>query len=499
MAYSTLPRQKLLAAAALGASLVNATPAFAGLVEAKEAHERGDFTTAAQELLPFATAGDPAAQTHLGSLYLSGRGVQRDLEQARAWMEKAARQGNVGAKLGLGILLSRHPNQDTDQSDARRWLKAAGDDGVVEAQYQVALLLDAGIGGPPDPATAAEWLRLAASAKHMDATTLLAMLHLEGRGVPEDPEQASRLIETAASAGDERAIQLRHLRETLSAGKQPVPPSAWTGWDRWRRAGEIDLEYKTDKVMAVKSPKANLRTEPAPKAQVIAQMEQARPVYVLARQGEWSMVASPDAVIGWMNQSTLAAPAPGSGQQPATAGVRSAGSQQLELFGVSLTTADRPTMQRALSALGARDIGNGSNQWPGRYNMQGLANYRTWFDLYDGKALLDGAINLEVGYAKGARFAVARYIFSNFDVLNGQRLIEMLKQKYGPSSVRRSGFDEEHVWRRSDVVIRAGSKHMTGPFLVYEVPEAFRQLEQEIEDARQNAVRRKAAQQSDRF
>ncbi|MBK4717618.1 SEL1-like repeat protein [Azospirillum sp. YIM DDC1] len=499
MPLSTFLRQKILAAAALGVSLVNATPASAGLIDAKEAHERGDFTTAAQELQPLAATGNAAAQAHLGSLYLSGRGVQRDLEQARIWMEKAARQGNVGAKLGLGILLSRHPSQDTDQSDARRWLKAAGDDGVVEAQYQAALLLDAGIGGPPDPATAAEWLRLAASAKHMDATTLLAMLHLEGRGVPEDSEQASRLIETAASAGDERAIQLRHLLETLSGGKQPVPLSALAGWDRWRRAGEIDLGSKTDKVMAVKSPKANLRIKPAPKAQVVAQMEQDRPVYVLVRRGEWSMVATPDAVIGWMNQSTLAASTPGDVQRPATASVRSAGSQQLELFGVSLTTADRPTMQQALSALGARDVGNGSNQWPGRYNMQGLANYRTWFDLYDGKGLLDGAIKLEVGYAKGARFAVARYIFSNFDVLNGQRLVEMLKQKYGPSSVRHSGFDEEHVWRRGDVVIRAGSKHMTGPFLVYEVPEVFRQLEQEIEDARQNAVRRKAVQQSGRF
>ncbi|WP_109096132.1 SEL1-like repeat protein [Azospirillum sp. TSH64] len=499
MHFSRFLRQKIFAAAALGVLLVNASSASAGLTEAKEAHERGNFTTAAQELLPLATAGNPTAQTHLGSLYLSGRGVQRDLEKARTWMEKAARQGNIGAKLGLGILLSRHPSQDNDQSDARRWLVSAGDDGNVEAQYQAALLLDAGIGGPSDPVTAAKWLRFAASAKHMEATTLLAMLQLEGRGVPEDFDQASLLIETSVSAGDERAIQLRHLLETLSNGKPPVPPSALAGWDRWRRAVEIDVGYKTDKVMVVKSPKANLRTDPTAKAQVVAQIEQDRAVYVLARRGEWSMIATPDAVIGWMNATTLTALAPVAGPLSTTSSMRSAGDQQLVLFGVSLTTADRSTMQRALSALGARDISSGNNQWPGRYNMQGLANYRTWFDLYDGKTLLDGAINLEVGYAQGARFAIARYIFNNFDYLNGQRLIEMLTQKYGPSSVRRSGLDEEHVWRRGDVIIRAGRKHMTGPFLVYEVPEAVRQLEQEIENARQDAVRRKAAQQSGRF
>ena len=44
-----------------------------------------------------AALGDAAAMFNLGVLYENGRGVQRDLSEARRWFEKAAEAGDVTA------------------------------------------------------------------------------------------------------------------------------------------------------------------------------------------------------------------------------------------------------------------------------------------------------------------------------------------------------------------------------------------------------------------
>ena len=53
------------------------------------------------------------AEANLGSMYLNGFGVTRDVAQARSWLEKAAVQGNPNAKARLALLEQQDdsPNQ----------------------------------------------------------------------------------------------------------------------------------------------------------------------------------------------------------------------------------------------------------------------------------------------------------------------------------------------------------------------------------------------------
>ena len=66
------------------------------------AYESKDFTRAYQVWEPLAEAGEAGAQFHLGALYFEGRGVRRDLGQARRWLRQALAQGEERARFLLG-------------------------------------------------------------------------------------------------------------------------------------------------------------------------------------------------------------------------------------------------------------------------------------------------------------------------------------------------------------------------------------------------------------
>ena len=65
----------------------------AGMDEANEAYERGDYLSAHREWLPLAEQGDAAAQFKLGVMFMKGHGVQQDYAEAATWFGLAAEQG----------------------------------------------------------------------------------------------------------------------------------------------------------------------------------------------------------------------------------------------------------------------------------------------------------------------------------------------------------------------------------------------------------------------
>ncbi|MDG2270473.1 MAG: SEL1-like repeat protein [Alphaproteobacteria bacterium] len=69
----------------------------------KRAYAARDYARAYALWRPLAEAGTPMAQFHLGALYFEGRGVPRDLSQARTWLNRALGQGVERAR----FLLSR--------------------------------------------------------------------------------------------------------------------------------------------------------------------------------------------------------------------------------------------------------------------------------------------------------------------------------------------------------------------------------------------------------
>ncbi len=68
---------------------------------------RGDYTRAVAIFSREAERGRAAAQTYLGSMYASGRGVPQDDVKAAQWLRRAADQGHPAAQFLLGLMVDK--------------------------------------------------------------------------------------------------------------------------------------------------------------------------------------------------------------------------------------------------------------------------------------------------------------------------------------------------------------------------------------------------------
>ena len=181
------PRRKQgsrIAAAALALALALTVSSAQAQSDPFEAYNRGDYATALRELRPEAEQGNAAAQTLLGNMYETGRGVPQDDRQAVFWYRKSAEQGFSTAQSRLGSM------------------------------YVI------GRGVPQDDRQAGFWYRKAAEQGDVQAQALLGGMYIVGRGVPEDDVQGYAWLNLAAAQGDDEAKNLRTKIRKLMTREQ---------------------------------------------------------------------------------------------------------------------------------------------------------------------------------------------------------------------------------------------------------------------------------------
>ncbi|RCK80635.1 MAG: hypothetical protein OZSIB_2948 [Candidatus Ozemobacter sibiricus] len=167
------------------------------VVLAEQAQKKGDDAQAFFWYSQGARRKDALCCQALGLLYKSGRGVPRDLEQARDWLRRAADLGRAEAWLHLGSLAAEGRFPDPQQ--ARHCFQQGAEQGNQECQCRLAELLERGEGGPADAAAAAFWYRRAAEHGHARAQLRLGLLLLQDRAdSPADPLEAQRFLQMAA-------------------------------------------------------------------------------------------------------------------------------------------------------------------------------------------------------------------------------------------------------------------------------------------------------------
>lgn len=136
--------------------------------EAEQARIKGDnaaalksYAVAYKELTPLAKQGNPDAEAILGKMYLMGRGVLKDPDQAHKLFEEAAAGGNADAQFFLG---SPAVINHTHIPEGLKWLRLSADQGNQDAMLLLGKSYLSGLGPdlPPDPVQADMWMRLAA-------------------------------------------------------------------------------------------------------------------------------------------------------------------------------------------------------------------------------------------------------------------------------------------------------------------------------------------------
>ena len=94
----------------------------ATLRQGVSAFNRQNYVLASQIFIPFAERGDPAAQTYLGIMFETGRGVPQNYTEAAMWYRRAAEQGDSLAQYSLGLLYDRGQGVPQDVVEASKWL-----------------------------------------------------------------------------------------------------------------------------------------------------------------------------------------------------------------------------------------------------------------------------------------------------------------------------------------------------------------------------------------
>ncbi|HWM46439.1 MAG TPA: tetratricopeptide repeat protein [Xanthobacteraceae bacterium] len=89
------------------------------------AYGRGDYVRAANILLPLAERGHPRAQTLIGFMFATGRGVPQSYQAASYWYHLSAEQGDVQAQALLGLMYDKGHGVPLDTVLAYKWLNLA--------------------------------------------------------------------------------------------------------------------------------------------------------------------------------------------------------------------------------------------------------------------------------------------------------------------------------------------------------------------------------------
>jgi uncharacterized protein len=93
----------------------------------------GNYVQAQEAWVPLAKAGDARAQSGLGFMYFSGRGVPRDSVRAAEFFRRAAEQGEPTAQLFLALMHFKSDGVPMSTPLAMMWVELAMAGGQVEA------------------------------------------------------------------------------------------------------------------------------------------------------------------------------------------------------------------------------------------------------------------------------------------------------------------------------------------------------------------------------
>ena len=144
--------------------------------EARKAEEGRLSGVSAPELTVLqktAELGNADAQFKLGSMYLLGQGVPRDMSKAAQWFQKAAEQGHADAQFNLGNAYAIGLGIERNPVKGAQWYQKAAEQGHAAAQLNLGNMYRLGRGVEKDEAKAVQWLQKAAEQGNAKAQELL--------------------------------------------------------------------------------------------------------------------------------------------------------------------------------------------------------------------------------------------------------------------------------------------------------------------------------------
>lgn len=172
----------------------------ASISAAKRAFDEQNYSEAMAELTPLAQEGNADALNMLGKMYENGWGVEADVDQAKRYYERGARQGNLESVNGLRALKNREFKKEFDS------LLPDAESGNASAQNRIGEMYEFGQGVDRDADTAFSWYQKAADQGNITAWHNLGRAYNFGTGVEQNYETAEQWYLKAAEQGHQQAM-----------------------------------------------------------------------------------------------------------------------------------------------------------------------------------------------------------------------------------------------------------------------------------------------------
>lgn len=190
------------------------------------------------ELEKYAQEGNAMAQNTLGVVYNKGLGVEKDINKAVYWWQKAVDRGHDNAMVNLGEAYLNGTGVDKDPVRAAELFEQAALQDNQAGMFNLATMYLKGEGVPRDPAKAFSYAEKAANAKikteivadtnkgisqhsNMQVTAkaqgFLAFCYRMGIGTQKDMAKSMEYLEKAANNGDLNSCMI--LADAYENGK----------------------------------------------------------------------------------------------------------------------------------------------------------------------------------------------------------------------------------------------------------------------------------------
>ena len=167
-------KRLVIISAAIISVIMSVIPAFAqdwekGFQEVLDAFNAGDYDSALLWFTPLAEKGNASAQTNLGVMYRTGKGVPKDYAEAVEWYRLAAEQGYAEGQTNLGVMHEKGQGVTQDYAEAAKWYRLAAEQGHASAQTNLGVMFDRGQGVAQDNVLAHMWYNISSANGHEDA------------------------------------------------------------------------------------------------------------------------------------------------------------------------------------------------------------------------------------------------------------------------------------------------------------------------------------------
>ncbi len=93
--------------------------------EGLKAYKKKDYKTAMTILMREAERGNGTAQSYVGQMYLDGKGVKKNREEAVYWITRAAQNDVPSCQRFLGQIYAKGQDVEQDMKEAIRWFQRA--------------------------------------------------------------------------------------------------------------------------------------------------------------------------------------------------------------------------------------------------------------------------------------------------------------------------------------------------------------------------------------